>query len=700
MPPQDETHVVISRIDAPFPEEWRVGMEEFTREIGAIKELLGVMSISEVESAEAQKALVNMYTKEEFAKRASQAILDEQPQARVLDQFGKPVAASQAYTPAGAPYSPYSPSPPPASPPPPAGPTPKEYYHSPEPPPGSPYYEEENPSRPPDAEPPESILDKEISMPQHYGGKYTAQDMLILAGKLARSKGLESQGYEKFTGQVPNIEAGYNLVKTYGNAARGMSEGLQSYSTSMGNQPGMGGLSGMTNIGLGPLGNFRLPFNSGAIAGLLGQGGIGSAFSTAMQTPGLSTGEAMSMQQALAEKGYYPGEKGFNEIFGAQTKLFEKGGVMQEMAANPDVMEMMDKGFRTGSASIKEITEMVEEIPEAAKTAHVGMTQMVADMKTYGELAESQGGTIFGGSQQALQLAQATGQPASASLGMINNPWAQSLIYRETGTPSYMQGTLPPQVKNRYATQALQSARQLVGHYKAKHTYNPVSGTFETTSAVSQEAAAIKALVPGYENMSTEQIERHLRGGGTLAGSEENREQTLGATKQWKDDAEKMLKENPNNPAINNFVSGGEEGQGKGAFGHILSQMRNQMTADGRHRYSQEDIKAIREAGQGLHGDELIEAKYKAINNIIEEKASKQSRNQEGEQVTIGLSPAARNFLTVESRRARAKREAGAGGSEPVNHSFTGPTDPLKPNVVNPNEYRQFGSGLQGGGGK
>lgn len=687
MPPQDETRVVVSRIDAPFPEEWRVGMEEFTKEIGAIKELLGVMSISEVESAEAQKALVNMYTKEEFAKRASQAVMQEQPSG-LLDRYGSPVeSASRAQTPAGEQ---------------PTQKMPRESYNSPEPPPGSPYDESpsENPSRQP--EPEANILDKEISMPQHYGGKYTAQDMLILAGKLARKGGLEGAAgsFGTLAKVAPNVEAGYNLIKTYGNAARGMSEGLQSYSTSIGNQPGMSGLEGMNNINLGPLGTFRNPLNSGAIAGLFGQGGIGSAFSTAMQTPGLSTSQAMSMQQALAEKGYYPGEKGFNEIFGAQTKLIGKGGIMQEMATNPDVMEMMDKGFRTGSASIKEITEMVEEIPEAAKTAHVGMGQMLTDMKTYGELAESQGGTIFGGSQQALQLAQATGQPAGASLGMINNPWAQSLIYRETGTPSYMQGTLPAQVKNRYATQALQTARQLVGHFTAKRTYNPVSGTYETTSAVSQEAAAIKALVPGYENMSTEQIERHLRGGGTLAGSEENREQTLGATKQWKDDAERMLKENPNNPAINNFISGGEEGQGKGAFGHILSQMRNQMTAEGKHRYSQEDIKTIREAGQGLHGDELIEAKYKAINNIIEEKASKQSRNQEGEQVTIGLSPAAKNFLTVESRRARAKREAGAGGSEPVNHSFTGPTDPLKPNVVNPNEYRQFGSGLQGGGGK
>lgn len=661
-------NVAVSRIDAPFPEAWREGLFEFTKEIAAIKELLGVMALSQTESKEAQKALTELYTKESVAERASQAILAEQPRARVLDQYGAPIGASQAYTPAGMPTPPTQRTP----------------FYSPEPPPGSPYYQppSENPSRPPDQE--QNILDREISMPQHYGGKYTAQDMLILAGKLARKGGAEgvAGGLGGLAGTAPNVEAGYNLIKTYANSARQMSQGLQSYSTSLGYQPGAGpSVFGGNNLDLGPLGVFRNPLSSGALSGL---GSMVGSFGTAMQTPGLSTQEAMGMQQSLAELGRFPGEWQTNEIMDAQTKLFSRGGVLQELATNPDVLQMMDKGMRTGSSSIKEITEMVEEIPTAAKTAHVGMGQMIADMKSYGELAESQGGTIFGGAQQALQLAAATGQPASASMGMIDNPWAQSMIYRQTGTPSYMQGPLPAAVKNQYANMALQQARQLVGHYAPKHIRNPISDTSETVTSISQEAAAIKALVPGYEKMSTEQIERHLRGGNDLATGERARMQTLGALETWKKDATGMFGQGRN---VDNFISGGNSGQMQGGFGHILSEMRNEMTPDGRHRYSHDDIRKIREAGVGLHGEDLIKAKYHAVNDIIESKAGKQGENQEGEQVTIGLSPAAKRFLTVEGRRSRGKREANAGGSEPVNHSFTGATDPLPPNTNSPNEY-------------
>lgn len=661
---EQPVNAVITRIDAPFPEQWREGLFEFTKELGAIKELLGVMAIGMTESKEAQKSLADLYTKESVAQRASQAIIEEQPQQRVMEGL-RPVGASQAlprltaFDQLGRPISEEPGAPPPA-------------------PPTGDGKGSGGPSRPPNPNE-KFFLENPLALPQHYGGQYTATDLINLMARLTNHAGWEG-GTEKLIGlskAMPQIQGAFGLIGQYTGLGSGSPlewlNNTTAYSRSLGYQPGEGGLN---QLHIGPFG-FRTPFNSGALSGV---GNFFNAFGTAMATPGLSTQDAIGLQQSLAERGWYPGQPQTDELFNAQVKLFSRGGPLQELATNPDLVEMMDKAMRSGSASIKEITKMVEEVPDAAKTAHVGMTQMMADMKAFGELSESQGGTIFGGAQQAQELATTTGMPASASMGLLNNPWTQSMIFRETGVPSWMQGGLPGSVKTAAAQKAFWQAARAVGRPKALR-YKDINGGEGVYSGISQQAAMMKKL-PGFESMSIEQIERRLRGGSNWGSALQDRTKTMGALGNWRHDALAMLKEGVNPEKVNKWISGGEEGQMPGGFGHLLSEMREQMTPDGRHRYSQEDIRKIREAGQGKHGEDLVQAKYRAVQEIIQTKADKQSKNQEGESsVMIELSPAARKFLQLPNKKSQQKLSTNAGSGEPLNHAYTGYTDPLSPTV-------------------
>ena len=181
-----------------------------------------------------------------------------------------------------------------------------------------------------------------------------------------------------------------------------------------------------------------------------------------------------------------------------------------------------------------------------------------------------------------------------------------------------------------------------------------------------------------FPEMSVEQIEKRLRMG--QAGSL-RRAETVSALGQWKQDAEEMVRRGADPDKISAWISGGEEGQMKGGFGHILSSMLDMKTADGKPMFSHQDIKQIRSAGQGLHNNQLIEAKYKEAKRILRTKAEKQSNNagSPNHPVMIELGPAARKFLQLPNRKTRMKAETNAGSGEPVNHSVVGATDYLTP---------------------
>ena len=357
MPSIPPVNAVISRIDAPFPEQWRAPLEDFMKEMQAIQATLGVMATLQSESLEAQKELSDLYKTENLEARASQTKAQEQPQQRTPNEEGDLPGASR--------------------------PEPLIYQA----PPGTPgaereqrerrEEEERSRSRPPDSEP-KGILDEPITMPQHYGGTYTTEDFLKLVGKGARwgrQRGLPGggpieQGAEYLAEKQPTASAAFNLGRTYIDKARGMSEGLQSYAGSLGYQPGegmsLGPLGSANNLTIGPF-SFRTPFSSGAFSGL---GSMTDAYTEAMTIPGMSGQQVMAMQQSLAERGWFPDQGQTQELFDAQAKLYGRGGTFQQLAENPEVMDMFDKATRSGTTSTEEMVKVIEEIPKAAEGAH------------------------------------------------------------------------------------------------------------------------------------------------------------------------------------------------------------------------------------------------------------------------------------------------------------------------------------------
>lgn len=654
----------ITRIDAPFPEEWREEFFQFNNEIAAIKQLLTNVAASLTTSNEAQQALANLYTKEAVAERASQAIASEQSQQRLVGPNGEDLLASR---------------PPVTSP---------EEEKTRE--------EKQQPSTPPDSE--KGILDQPIQMPQHYGGKYTAEDLLKLMGKgtrkISEKAGIFtgigepaewlSQKFAKGAELQPSVSAVYNLGKTYTSAAKNWSEGFGQYAGSLGYEAG-GGFMGLNNVE-GPLGtHFRVPLlNSSALSGIAQ---TAEAYQTALTVPGLSGSQVMAMNQSLAERGWYPGQSQQQELFDVQAKLIGKGGVVQQLGENPEVANLIDHAMRSGNAGAEEMLRTIQEIPEAAKNAHEGMDQMVQSMNEFGELSQSQGGTHFAGQQQALQLANTTGLPNAAVKNLIESPWAQSAVFRETGVPSWAQGTVPGAIKNKATIDSFFSLANAVGKGEG-HTYK--SGPFEThVSGIEEQAARIHMLIP---SMPPETIQRMLREG---KRGMEGRSEVQSEAEGWKQLAEEVV-ERGNPTAAKQLLTAGNVGNKN--FGRLLHDMAEQKTEDGRRMFSHEDIKMIRNnwnRGYGdLHGKELVEARYSALEKVLGKKSGKDS-NAAGSpgNVTIELSPAARKLLQLPNKRSRIKIEAGAGENSTVN-GFTGSSDPLVPTFPNsdhPNPLIEYG---------
>lgn len=640
----------ITRIDAPFPEQWQGVVDSFVKEVKAIQELMATIAISLTSSQEAQNALANLYTKESVAERASQAIAKEQSQQRPEGEEGNLPGASRPKAPEE--RQPRNPSKPPGT--------------------KTPYEETE-----------QYLNETPIALPQHYGGKYTTPDILrimaqgTLSANQRLNEGEEGTGLAKATEYlhkgatkwVPTAQAGFGILQNYSGlgSIQNWSPELSSYAGSLGYEPG-GGFLGANNLSVGPM-NFRVPMlNSAALSGL---GSMASSYGKALTVPGLSGSQVMAMNQSLAERGWFPGQKGQQELLDTQAHLIGKGGIFQQLGENPEVSDLLDRAMRSGTAGTKEMVRSIEEIPEAAKHAHEGVSQMVQSMNAFGEFSQSQGGTHYAGQQQALELANMTGIPNSATKGLMESPWAQSAIFRATGTPSWMQGTVPGSIKNQAVMQGFWSLSNAVGKGTGR-TYR--SGGFEEhVSSIEEQAARMHMLLP---NMNPETIQRMLREG---KRGVEGRNEVQKQAEMWEKTARGFMGTGKTSLEDQMLTA---SNVGKANFGRLLKNMEQQKTEDGKPMFSREDIKDIRSNfGQGYdgHGNQLLEEKYKAIQEVIGTKAGK-SANAAGSpgNVVLELSPAARKLLQLPNKRSRIKVEAGAGENSTVN-GFSGYTDGLLP---------------------
>lgn len=666
----------ITRIDAPFPEAWREQLFQFSNGLKEIKDLMTVMAISLTESKEAEEMMVKLYSSESLAERASQAhLIEQREQGRPVNPQGEETGASR---PVNAP--------------------PMEY----EAPIGTPGYErqkqeeqEEYSSRPPDAPPAKKESEKSkyerstdyleanpVTQVAHYGGNFTTADLLNILAQGANK--LSNGDPNSFMGQatanlgwgaqtaIPNIQAGIAFARK----GQGASESLGSYAGSLGYEAGNGAL-GM-NSASGPFGtNFRIPLlNSAALSGLTS---TAEAYGTALSYPGLSGTQVMGMNTNLAERGWFPGQKGQQELFDAQAHLISKGGVMQQLGEDPGTAEMLDESTRNGNASMEEMIQTIEEIPDAAEKAHEGIAQFQASMREVGEFNESIGGSKYEGQQQAKLLSESTGMPIQAVKGMIESPYTQSAIFRETGVPSWAQGQVPASVKNEIGMKEFWRLAGQVGPGEA-HTYTTQDGVKIHRSAKESQAAQMHLINP---SVSYEAALKMLREGRT--GSQ-GRARISGDLEGWKQHF--MEISGHGKEGLENELLRGTKVNDHGEefnFGGILHNMAKLKTAQGKSMFSHEDLKNIRtNNGEGYsgHGKELAEEKYEAVQDILNEKASKDA-NSAGNPGTyvLELSQWAKKVFQLPNKKTRIKLEAGAGENSAVNGS-AGYSDPPIPRAL------------------
>lgn len=663
----------VTRIDAPFPEQWREEMYKFVSEIEAIKKSLDVLNTSIEASSEASNKLSEWYEKGGLSPTASTAGTGK----TLVDVYGQPLSGGEA-------------------------PTQEEIQTrtreelgrqggGPSYPPGTP--EAENKRRTPGESSQEYLENTPIVLPQHYGGKYTTADMLTLLARMTNSYNQSERiGGEPGTGfsntatnwlvnraqtTVPAMQA---AVGIFGNYVPGLgspqnwSQELGSFASGLGYRPGEGFL-GSNNLNVMGM-RFRVPFlNPSTLQGI---SQFGNAWESAVTTPGLSTEQSMAAMSSIGERGWFqngelnPSGENLYEVF---RNLISKGGSYRQLAENPETMDLVEQATRYGNRSTNEMLKIIEQIPEAAEKAHEGMSQMISDMKDFGEFSKSTGGTRAAGYEQAQEIGEITGEPAAAWMGALNSPWAQSAIFRATGQPSWMQGALPGALKNEIGIKALQQAAKVVGRPNP-YTLKDFSGGEYTVSGLQQQAAMIQKFF--YPELSPEDIMKKLKN--AHANIETAKVQR--ANFDWKREAESLLRNNASPEEIHRFITG-EEVSGHN-FGNMLHDMRTLKTAEGRPMFSQEDIRLIRESGKGKEGKELIEARYGEVQKILNTKARKRSENTGSPNhstVTyeLELTPSARKILELPGKKSRMKLEANAGGGTPINHSATGYTDNLIP---------------------
>lgn len=672
--------ITVTRIDAPFPEQWREEMFQFVNELKGIKDGLNVLHVDNVEAVQANKKMADFYSAGGKSPAASVAQY-EAASGPILNRFGVPFSSDPATVQAA------------------LGQQAKKDDVTPP-----------TPSLPPDA-PEEDEQSKTfaqkylekmgpLEMPQYYGGVYTTQDLLKggaqvsnwLAGKAGDNSSLTSplnfaaNSFARLGQAMPPL----SMLKQYGSQAMGYSSGLESYAGALGQTPVQSGGLGVNDISVLGM-NFRPPLiNPTALAGA---SQYLNTFGQSLNYPGMSTGEAAGINQGLAERGWYPGSMQTQGMFDALGQMTSWGGAYQQMAMDPAVQDLQDKATRVGTTSMQDWLETMKQVPDAAKNANEGINQMLADMNSFGDFSESQGGTHFAGQQQALGFANTTGLPSAIGLAMAQSPWNQSAIFRATGQPQWMQGILPGSVKNQYMMQGFWQAAQAVGRPQAISESSPAGGNFAVSGIAQQAAMMHQFMMP---DVPIEQIQRMLKEG---PGGIKRRMGVDRSIQAWQQTAQNMLQTGHTGNQFKDFISGSLD-QGNN-FDHILKYMARLKTDSGAHMFSPEDIKKIRtNSGQGYDtlGAARIRDQYNAVEKILGEKSNKVNNNtgSPDQQLTIDLSPAAKKFLQLPNKKSQMKLAANGGSGQNINGAYTGYTDGIQPAMRPSIEAAQ--SGYYGGG--
>lgn len=253
-----------------------------------------------------------------------------------------------------------------------------------------------------------------------------------------------------------------------------------------GTQLGVPPSQGATNIG-----PFRIPFGS------LGAGisDVASSAWTGLTTPGLSTGQVMQGKQQLSELGWTPDSPMYGQLSAGVNELTQTGG--SRLGLNPNTTELLDQSTRYGTASLEGMVSTLKKIPGAANDAQVSWEQMASDMKSMGDLYNSQGGTVAAGAKFAQQWATQTGLPPSVALAAAQNPFVQSVGTMQTGLMPQLQGLMSPSER---IDSTFSAVNQMYGAMSGMQpSSSPIPGPGGFTNQVSSrdQAAALAGQFTG-----------------------------------------------------------------------------------------------------------------------------------------------------------------------------------------------------------
>lgn len=243
---------------------------------------------------------------------------------------------------------------------------------------------------------------------------------------------------------------------------------------------------GSTNVG-----PFQVPLNS------LWHGisDVASSAWTGLTTPGVSTQQVMQGKTNLADLGWTNDNPMYGQLSSGINDLTQFGG--SRLGLNPDTTELLDQSTRYGTTSLESMVTTLKKIPDAAKAAQVSWEQQLADMKSLGELYNSQGGTVAAAAKFTNQWTQGTGLPASVAEQALQNPFVQSVGTMQTGLMPQLQGLMSP---GQRIDQTYGAVNQMYDAMSGMPTTNSAiagPGGFSRTIGGNDQAIALTAQFTG-----------------------------------------------------------------------------------------------------------------------------------------------------------------------------------------------------------
>lgn len=240
------------------------------------------------------------------------------------------------------------------------------------------------------------------------------------------------------------------------------------------------GYTGGTPLFLG----IRNPFDAAAAGWGQKLSQIGFAFGH-----NVSPGQAAAIYNNLFSQGWYGGDA-TNNMRTAAANMMQQNPYIASM---PQYYEMMDRSTRFGAAALSTFNEAMYQVPQAAKTAKVSITDMMSQMDQLGQYNTQIGGPYQAGLLNALDWAQTTGMPPAVMGQLMQNPLVIGQTFAATGLMPQMQGLASPFQHMEGIMGTLNMLNRAIITPGTRTYRDPITGLTSTVSGEKQKAALISS---------------------------------------------------------------------------------------------------------------------------------------------------------------------------------------------------------------